>query len=369
MNQKTKPAHYLVLDAARGIAALVVFVYHLKTFVFPNIQAPSFFTLSASYLAVDLFFLMSGIVLAKAYGEKILSHQISFSQFIKIRFIRLYPLYVMGIVLGVGYVLIKLLIHHEFETTPGDFSRSLLLNLLFIPDLWNEQGIFVFDPAAWSLALEWLINIIFVLVLIKLRHNLLALVIVASAGILLFLGLEHGHLDLGWSKDNLGGGIARITFSFSLGILLYNLLEKVQNAIKPLHWAVSVILLLCLTGALVPPAFLHSVFYDFFLVYLFFPVFCLLACVTAYPQALARLFTIVGQTSYALYILHTPLILWFAGMWKLFVHEEPQANASITFPLIVALVTLTSYGATLWFDEPVRKIIGQFLKRPTSQKP
>lgn len=88
--ENNKYDHYLVLDAARGVAALAVFIYHLKTFVFPDVRGPEFLTLSSSYLAVDLFFLMSGIVLAKAYGEKLVSGYMSFGKFMSVRFFRLY---------------------------------------------------------------------------------------------------------------------------------------------------------------------------------------------------------------------------------------------------------------------------------------
>src|ERR1700712_1558692 len=51
---------YASLDAMRGLAAFAVVVYHLD-----RPYAPS------AYVAVDLFFVLSGFVIARAYGEKL----------------------------------------------------------------------------------------------------------------------------------------------------------------------------------------------------------------------------------------------------------------------------------------------------------
>jgi len=55
---------FQVLDALRGCAALLVVEYHAAGMFF-EYRPPS------SYLAVDLFFLISGFVLAHSYGTKL----------------------------------------------------------------------------------------------------------------------------------------------------------------------------------------------------------------------------------------------------------------------------------------------------------
>lgn len=309
--ENNKYDHYLVLDAARGVAALAVFIYHLKTFVFPDVRGPEFLTLSSSYLAVDLFFLMSGIVLAKAYGEKLVSGYMSFGKFMSVRFFRLYPLYILGMTLGIGYMLVKIAINHEVDLGPSDFIRSMFLNMFFLPDFWNENGIFAFDPAAWSLSLEWLINIIFALLLIKMGQKQLGGVVATSAAVLLYFGIRCGNFDLGWSGSNFIGGVARITFSFTLGIFLYQLMTRKNFLPTKFHWSVSVILLTTLLLALVPPVFLKSIYYDIFLVFVFFPVFCLMVCASAPPPPTCQsIFNFWQNILRPLYIAHTtdPLV-------------------------------------------------------------
>lgn len=69
------------LDAIRGIAAIFVVTRHTGEYF----GGYPFFN---SFLAVDIFFLLSGFVIAHAYGKKLLSNTISNTDFFKIRLIR-----------------------------------------------------------------------------------------------------------------------------------------------------------------------------------------------------------------------------------------------------------------------------------------
>jgi peptidoglycan/LPS O-acetylase OafA/YrhL len=83
---------YEYLDGIRTLAALFVVVRHTGEFF--N------FTFYRSYLAVDLFFILSGFVIASAYEKKLLNNTLSFNQFLSIRAIRLYPVYFASLLLA-----------------------------------------------------------------------------------------------------------------------------------------------------------------------------------------------------------------------------------------------------------------------------
>ena len=72
---------FVTLDGLRGIAALAVVTRHAPYFRNPFFE---------SYLAVDFFFVLSGFVLAHAYGQR-LRGNLSILDFVKIRIVRLYP--------------------------------------------------------------------------------------------------------------------------------------------------------------------------------------------------------------------------------------------------------------------------------------
>jgi hypothetical protein len=60
-----------------------------------------------SFLAVDLFFLMSGLVIARSYEARLLKDEMSFFAFVRTRLVLLYPLYIVGTVLGFIYTIAK----------------------------------------------------------------------------------------------------------------------------------------------------------------------------------------------------------------------------------------------------------------------
>src|SRR5271170_4129104 len=81
------------LDGLRGIAAIAVVGYHYNIFFLPQARLPF---LGRAYLAVDLFFLLSGFVLAHVYGRELASNWRShWQKFAMARFARIYPLFAL----------------------------------------------------------------------------------------------------------------------------------------------------------------------------------------------------------------------------------------------------------------------------------
>src|SRR5690349_4703939 len=83
---------FVTLDAMRGIAAISVMFFHY-------FLGTSYHIFEHGEYAVDFFFVLSGVVLTHAFAAKICVNM-SFIEYIKIRMIRLYPLYVIGLLLG-----------------------------------------------------------------------------------------------------------------------------------------------------------------------------------------------------------------------------------------------------------------------------
>ena len=93
--------HYPILDGLRGVAAVLVVVFHILEAHHP-VYAQHL--IHHGYLAVDFFFLLSGFVIGYAYDDRWGS--MSTWDFLKIRLVRLHPLVVMGTVVGaIGFVL------------------------------------------------------------------------------------------------------------------------------------------------------------------------------------------------------------------------------------------------------------------------
>jgi peptidoglycan/LPS O-acetylase OafA/YrhL len=84
---------FTALEALRGIAAIMVMFLHTGGTLGP---IPA----NISYLAVDLFFLLSGVVLTNSYEKRLIAGQISPTGLLLQRIIRLYPLYLLSLPIG-----------------------------------------------------------------------------------------------------------------------------------------------------------------------------------------------------------------------------------------------------------------------------
>lgn len=85
---------FVFLDELRGLAALSVVLLHAS-------QIFSFRLNSHPSLAVDFFFCLSGFVLANGYEQELKSGALGSRAFFLKRVVRLYPMIVVGVALGV----------------------------------------------------------------------------------------------------------------------------------------------------------------------------------------------------------------------------------------------------------------------------
>src|SRR4051812_14106235 len=90
------PSYICEFNFIRFVAALSVVLFHLNTFVAINV-ADSY--IKKGFLAVDLFFILSGFVMCRVYLEKISNGSFSLADFLIRRIARLYPLHVVLILM------------------------------------------------------------------------------------------------------------------------------------------------------------------------------------------------------------------------------------------------------------------------------
>jgi peptidoglycan/LPS O-acetylase OafA/YrhL len=180
-----KPLHpnekevFYTLDAMRGVAAICVMFYHFNAWLSPKPLLPS------SYLAVDLFFLLSGFVIAHAYNGR-LGGGMTLLTFVRIRLIRLFPVYLIGTGLGLAYFLLRMRLEPGKPIGLVYLGRETLLSVLMLPQIGKATlpGLYPFDPAAWSLFLEVLANIAYAAVF-RLITTRRLMIFVAASGVLL----------------------------------------------------------------------------------------------------------------------------------------------------------------------------------------
>lgn len=295
----------VALDGMRGILALAVAVYHLTgKAIFPG-----------AYAAVDMFFIMSGYVLCHAYSSKIDSY--TFSTFFWRRFSRLYPVYIVTVLVMLPMAYIGFPLEAEYlAQQPNTFSQGALVAYLgafqmFVPgQYWNTPG--------WSVSGEiWLsLGVFAALPWVARRNGSAWLPILGAISIYAAIVTSNGSLSI-ISREVGGifsGAALRPACGFLMGVGLYKLIHsgrafKVDNVL--LHASELILLALCL----IVPIFIGRTVFDFGAVV----AFSLLVALMVHEDDRSWTTRILswkpmlylGAISYSIYLWHTPIKHFF----------------------------------------------------------
>ena len=338
---------FLALDGLRGVAAALVVQRHdQELFGSP---------LGHSYLAVDLFFWLSGFVIVAAYEEKMLRHQLSFQGFMRARLIRLYPLYLCGLIIATANSSLKLYFGY-IDVSWIAFLGWIITGLLFLPAISPEVSAYPFPliGAAWSLFWEIIVNVIFGLIVKQLRTLILLIITAIGFGSLIYVSQSYGSIENGGLWSNLLAGGARALFCFFGGILLYRLRPAAIN-LAWMGWP-SMAIMVALLLMPIPLQFKNA--YEMFAVSIGFPLTVFLGSY-AFPRPVSvRVMNNMGAISYALYVLHQPML----GIIRsaLAIMHIGLTSASTPFCVAIFIIMLMiSYAADIYYDMPVRAYLAR----------
>jgi peptidoglycan/LPS O-acetylase OafA/YrhL len=290
-NAVVKKSHrYAALDAMRGLAAFAVVVYHLD-----RPHAPS------AYVAVDFFFVLSGFVIARAYSKKILGGMSIFA-FMKARYRRLYPLFLLGSIYGLGQVLLFWKADNSGFT---DLLASISSTLLMLPSpsfftrpINQLLPLYPLNGPAWSLFWELLVNLVYATALVRLKSKYLIVVALAALAMLLASVFHHRSFDLGWEWKSVDGGLARVLFSFTIGVLICRMEAHTKPRLT--YLALLPIFFLCLL-LLLPT---QSPKFALLFCVLFSPLIVVAGSRLEVPQKLQPVCIFLGYLSYPIYMCH-----------------------------------------------------------------
>lgn len=360
----TKP-HYNILNGLRGVAALMVIWYHVfEAFA----TSPFDQNFNHGYLAVDFFFLLSGFVIGYAYDDR--WGKMKTKDFFKRRLIRLHPMIIMGTVLGVMTFFLQG--SEKWDGTQVSVSMvmlAMLLHLFLIPaspgsgaEVRGNGEMYPLNGPAWSLFFEYIGNILYALLLRRLpTRALMVFVGLAAAGLAIFAVGSfsgYGHLGVGWSlaDNNFVGGLLRLLFSFSAGLLMSRLFKPVS--IKGAFWICSVAIIVLLSMPYIgnsETTWMNGL-YDAVCTLIIFPILIYLgASVKTTGKTTTRVCKFLGDISYPLYIVHYPFMyLFYSWIWK------EGFTFSQTWHVALALFfgnILLAWLCLKWYDEPLRKYL------------
>ncbi len=325
----------VAFDCMRGVAAIAVVVFHCG-FLIGNPRL-----LSHGGLAVDVFFIMSGFVVAQTYEGRLRS-SLLFIDFVRIRVARLYPTYLVGAALGTVSLLAAVAAgrpHPNAALSGLELAGALMLAPIFQGA--NVQ-VFPLNGASWSLFVELAINLAYARLIPRLTNRALCGVMFVAAGLLVFAAFIGAPLELGGRSAGLWIDFARGAFGFSMGVVLHR--RHVAGRLPAFHlgsgWLVAGFLLILL----IPPGPWDAAV-DLASMLFLLPLISMLM-VNSRTSALGVASSWpLAALSYPLYSVHGPLLVIFACVSGATVGSASPWTAGVAFvtTLIVAWAVARCY--------------------------
>jgi peptidoglycan/LPS O-acetylase OafA/YrhL len=356
-----KGERYVFLDGLRGLAALSIAAHHFT-------QHSGHRELFASAaLAVDFFFCLSGFVLAHAYYAR-LAAGMNLGSYLRKRLIRLYPMYIVGMLLGIGATVYL----HEVGFTSMSWAKirnAALFNVFYIP-YFNEEwirtfvlklhgAVFPMNNPAWSLFFGIIANMVFAA---SVRFWKNAPIVILATSIAIFLAIQGNYREgPGWSTFNFIAGFPRVFFSFFMGVVIFQYRHRFQ-ALPRIAWP---ILFFTIVALVLVPRFPGHKYYWLFGALIVMPLLVSMGSQSPVTKGSfwhkALLYS--GRISYPVFCIHYPLLMvagtvdpntpFFWPMWILF--------------LVVTLVL--SHLFLVHYDEPFRAWLTAKLESPRANHP
>jgi peptidoglycan/LPS O-acetylase OafA/YrhL len=354
MKPNTEPGAYLALDGMRGIGAILVVIGHCYIF-WAGYRLPNGFPV------VDMFFLLSGFVIAFAYEAKFRAGM-SAGKFLLQRVVRLYPLYFLGLMMG---ALVRLaMVADRGPEAAGEYFGQLIPQLFILPspDLAGTGTLYQFNGPAWTLFYEFVANAVYILCWRWLKSTRVLAIVVGLSGLWLATAtLAGGNFDMGPTWHDFWGGFSRAAFSFFGGVLLFRFVGSPRTVkVRITLWAVAPALLLPI---IVMPDLSKemSLWLALFTVMIVSPLVIWWASRMNPPRWLWKTFAMLGSMSYAMYILHYPIFLAMQRIsWRF--PELSSVWAPWSGIAILAVVFVVALAAERFYDVPVRAWINAKLK-------
>jgi len=324
-----------LLDGYRGIAALVVLGTHLM-------GVSSYQYLPGAYLAVDLFFVMSGFVIAHAYEAKLLSGM-GPAEFMLRRWQRLFPLLAVGVLIGA--------VVHSAIIGPIALMEMAIRGMLLVPELRGSGQLFNLDGPSWSLLFEISANVAYALIVKRLSSRALFAIVFVAGSVMIQRAYHYGGLDFGPSSAQGLDGWSRAFFGFFLGIALFRVRAHPRLAALHIHPMTAALVLSVILGWQTPAR--HRIIPDLLAALVLFPTIVAAGANTLLSGRCAKTCLWLGSMSYPIYILQSgPTALLHVTRIGYSLNAAQGITASIVAGSFVIMI---AYAALKLVDEPAQR--------------
>lgn len=370
--------HFVALDAMRGIAILVVVLTHTSGYWFKTTRYPleiPVFGLSLSnifglaHLAVVLFFLLSGYLLAWTEEGRRDRGSYGILSYVRRRAFRLIPAYYAAIAL--------ILLLRPSSPTPSSLASHLVFLQGFVPAY--PAGV---DAAFWTLTPEIVFYVSLPIIVLKLRkvwHRAAILAALVSLSLVTRLSMSGYIPDPAALNENFAGTRlfffpTTLLYLFIVGMLLKMLIEHLNASERVNRWQRPV----ALTFTIIPLVVLVA--YPYLSLK---QVQILQSPLTMIPEAMTimlfaaallgspilkpvlhwRPLVFLGEISYSMFLLHRTILLLLSGYVLSWATPWLQSGDLAAWTAFAAFATLMMLIFTAVSYLSFRFIESPFLRR------
>jgi peptidoglycan/LPS O-acetylase OafA/YrhL len=361
------------LTALRGIAALLVAVFHFEMAIARFVPAAQTMFFEKCYLMVDLFFIMSGFIMIHVYSNHFKNNiqAKSLKNFLVARFARIYPLHLFSLLLLV--VIVRWITNWGDPPIIFEQPADILPNI-FLLQSFGFTKIYSWNIPSWSISAEWAAYILFPVIALSINKKktvsvilLLILVVAAYYSIMYLLPRKNPLNPSIPVPHNLNTtfdyGYIRGIAGFTAGILVYLVYElrAVRKAFS--SDIVSLLIILAITLAM------HFSLNDGITVFLFA---ILVLSFTANNGWIAnfcnrKIPQFLGNISYSVYLMQIFLQepfshnIYLSGITGL---GRGKQNIDFSSGILyctgyLILLILISYITYQWVERPSRRFINR----------
>lgn len=338
----TPPARFYALDAIRGLAAIAVVFYHYT-------QHNNLNWLHGAWVAVDIFFILSGFVLMHSYSKKV-AQGMTAKEFLYSRVARLGPMYVVGLILGIAAALYAMYFGSQNLINANNLATASGLNFLLLP-YFNHQAwpfgadtiygtVFPLNDPSWSLFFEFFVNIVFFVYLSRFQHINLKIWVALAGVIFVGMTLYFHQLNPGSRGSDFIFGFPRVIFEFFLGVLIYKFYYLYPHTKKIIACAVFALVAACFCSSRGAVALGNAL--------ILAPILIILFSTLTVSNSQIWICKFLGDISYPLYVTHFPL-------YRLLYEFEFLNNLSpITQTCVFAAIAISVASVLVKIDKSIR---------------
>lgn len=344
------------LNFTRFIAAISIVIYHYGKEVSIFYNDYTSFIFRQANVGVSYFFILSGFIMIIAYGTR---EKINFLKYLNNRFARIYPVYLLAILLILGIKLFK-----------NIDKIDLILNLSMLQS-WIHNKALTLNYPGWSLSVELFFYLTFPLLFNyfyskkKLKHISVWIVLFFILSQTIYHLIINGFIELPYYSivdiyyhplmhfnEFLIGNLAGLYF-------IKKLKSKQKNYIVPI--LLTIIILIILLKFPLGLSYHNGLFSIVFV-----PFIILLSLSNDKLTKLfsKNIFVFLGEISFGIYILQAPVWTIFSDyrMDKFFFLNKESDFTESFFMRTLILILLSAFSY-LFFEKPIRNKIKNYAQQ------